>query len=97
MALFNEDLIKGKWKEIKGELQNQWGELTSDDLERSKGNIGAITGLIQQKYGMKKEEVSEKLHKLLHRFDPTPDRGEESFQSKVADGTENVKNNLRNH
>ena len=66
--MLNDDVMKGKWKEIKGSIQKAWGDLTDDDLEGSKGDMNKISGLIQQKYGMKKEEVSLKLNDLVSRF-----------------------------
>lgn len=35
----NENITKGKWLEIKGDVQKAWGKLTDDDLEKSKGNM----------------------------------------------------------
>jgi len=29
----NWDQIEGKWKEMKGQLREKWGNLTDDDLE----------------------------------------------------------------
>src|SRR4030066_883455 len=31
-ANMNEDILKGKWKEIKGAEKEKWGKLTDDDL-----------------------------------------------------------------
>lgn len=77
----NEDTIKGKWLEVKGEILNQWGKMTDDELNQTKGNTASILGLIQQKYGNKKEEIQEKLEGILGRFN---------------DKVEDVKENLRN-
>ena len=30
----NKDIINGKWKEIKGKLKQQWGELTDDEISK---------------------------------------------------------------
>jgi uncharacterized protein YjbJ (UPF0337 family) len=27
----NADILKGQWKEIKGEIKTKWGKLTDDD------------------------------------------------------------------
>lgn len=35
---FNEQSIKGKWLEIRGELQKAWGKLTNDELDQTKGD-----------------------------------------------------------
>ena len=64
----NKDLMNGKWTEIKGEIRKMWGDITGDELEQSKGNLTSISGLIQQKYGHKKEEVSAKLDGIMARF-----------------------------
>ena len=66
--MINEQMIKGKWKEIKGEIKTQWGKMTDDELEKNSGNLTTIAGLIQQRYGSKKEEVQEKLHKIAAKF-----------------------------
>ena len=63
----NNDMVKGKWTEIKGEIRNRWGKLTSDELEKTEGNLQAIAGLIQQRYGETKEAAEEKLNKLFSR------------------------------
>ena len=65
----NENTIKGKWLEIKGDLQKSWGKLTDDELEKTKGDIKAIGGLIQQRYGEKQEIYSKKLNEIFKRFE----------------------------
>ena len=78
--MLNEDEVKGKWKEIRGEIKTKWGKLTDDELEQSKGNLTAISGIIQQRYGAKKEEV----HDLL-----------ENIKKKFVETTEDLKNKLK--
>ena len=29
----NQDIVEGKWKQVKGSLRESWGRLTDDDLE----------------------------------------------------------------
>ncbi len=41
------------------------GNLTDDELETTKGDMGSIAGLIQQKYGTAQEEVRKKLNDWL--------------------------------
>ncbi len=65
----NENTIKGKWLEIKGDIQKHWGEITNDELEKTKGDIKAISGLIQQKYGQAQDNYSKKLSEIFSRFE----------------------------
>ncbi len=78
--MFNEEIIKGKWKEFKGEIISQWGKMTDDELDQVEGNTTSIAGLIQQRYGAKKEEVMEKLNSIAARF---------------SGSTEEMKNDMR--
>jgi len=68
MFNFNSDAFKGKWKEIKGDVRSLWGNLTEDDLEKTHGNMESLAGVIQQKYGISREEVEKKLNSLADRY-----------------------------
>jgi len=34
----NEDRIKGKWKQLAGNIKTKWGKLTDDDLKIAEGD-----------------------------------------------------------
>ena len=34
----NWDQIEGNWKQFKGKVQQQWGSLTDDDLDKVEGS-----------------------------------------------------------
>lgn len=63
------DVIKGKWKQFKGEIQKQWGELTDDDLDKIDGDRTKLEGLIQERYGLKKNEVQRKIDEFITKND----------------------------
>jgi uncharacterized protein YjbJ (UPF0337 family) len=47
----NEDILKGKWQEIKGRVKEKWGKLTDNDLREIEGKGEKLLGLLQKKYG----------------------------------------------
>ena len=53
----NNDILEGKWKQLKGSVQAKWGEITDDEFDQVKGNRERLIGLVQEKYGKKKDEV----------------------------------------
>ena len=53
----NEDIIKGKWEQLKGKAKEKWGELTNDDLEIIEGKRDQLAGKLQERYGRTKDEV----------------------------------------
>ena len=52
------DQFKGSWKQFKGELKKKWGQFTDDDLLEAEGDYDKFIGVVQKRYGDKKEEVS---------------------------------------
>lgn len=53
----NNDQLKGKWMQFKGELKKKWGKFTDDDLKMIEGDYEKFAGKVQEHYGDKKEEV----------------------------------------
>ena len=47
----NEDILKGKWLEIKGRGKEKWGKLTDNDLGETEGKSEKLLGRLQKKYG----------------------------------------------
>ncbi|MDF1676783.1 MAG: CsbD family protein [Vicingaceae bacterium] len=56
--------IKGNWKQLKGKLKQQYGELTDDDLIYTEGKEDELIGRIQEKTGKAKEEIKKVIDKL---------------------------------
>jgi len=61
----NKEIFHGKWEEVKGQLKQQWGELTDDDLLQIEGSHDQVYGILEQRYGYTKEKASEMLNKLI--------------------------------
>ena len=61
----NEDILKGKWSELKGKAKKKWGKLTDDDLMIVAGNKEKLVGVLQAKYGYAKEKAEEEYKSFL--------------------------------
>ena len=53
----NQDVLKGKWMQLKGEVRTQWGKLTNDDLDQIQGNSEKLIGKLQERYGYAKDKA----------------------------------------
>lgn len=62
------DILAGKWKQIRGQIQEKWGELTNDDLDRVEGKYDQLVGMIQEKYGRSRLEVQREVDEWLSSF-----------------------------
>ena len=65
----NKDILEGKWKQIRGEVQKEWGKLTDDEIDRIEGSRDKLAGSLQARYGYSKEEVKEKVADFMDRMD----------------------------
>ena len=49
--------VEGSWKQISGNVKEQWGKLTDDDIAQINGNREQLEGKIQERYGKAKDDV----------------------------------------
>jgi uncharacterized protein YjbJ (UPF0337 family) len=63
----NWDRIEGNWKQIKGKALEQWGKLTDDELDRIAGRREQLVGLIQERYGMAKDEAEKQVDAWIQK------------------------------
>lgn len=63
--MLNKDIIQGHWREAKGKLKQQWGELTDDDLTQLTGTYEELEGLLQKKYGYAKERADKEIDDFI--------------------------------
>jgi uncharacterized protein YjbJ (UPF0337 family) len=53
----NWDRIEGQWKQRRGKAVHHWGKLMNDELAAIAGKHEQVVGMLQEKYGIAKEEV----------------------------------------
>jgi uncharacterized protein YjbJ (UPF0337 family) len=53
----NRDRLVGRWKQVKGSAREKWGNLTDADLEIVAGKKDKLVGMLQERYGIVKEEA----------------------------------------
>lgn len=54
----------GTWKKFKGRLQEAWGDLTGDDLDRYQGKREQLEGHLEEKTGKSREKIRRKLDRI---------------------------------
>lgn len=62
------DELKGKWKQQVGEAKIAWGKLTEDEILESEGHEEKLTGLIQQRYAITREEAKKQVKQFLDKY-----------------------------
>jgi uncharacterized protein YjbJ (UPF0337 family) len=58
--------VEGSWKQLKGKIQEKWGDLTDDDLDKIAGRRDQFEGLIQQRYGLTKDQARKQIEEWFN-------------------------------
>jgi uncharacterized protein YjbJ (UPF0337 family) len=64
----NQDILAGKWQQMRGELKTCWGKLTDDDFDRIGGEKDKLVGLIQERYGYSREQAEQEIERCLQEY-----------------------------
>lgn len=64
----NQDIIKGKWKQLTGQAKVQWNKLTDDDLGVADGHREYLVGKLQERYGWAKDEAEQQVKDFESRM-----------------------------
>lgn len=63
----NWDQVEGNWMQMKGKVKETWGDLTDSDIKKIEGKRDRLAGVLQERYGKKKEEVEKEIDGWLSR------------------------------
>jgi len=66
----NQDIVKGKWTQLKGKVREQWGKLTDDDVAQIDGKSEAAIGRLQERYGYAKDQAEREWKKFCDLHEP---------------------------
>ena len=69
MSLPNSDQIKGEWKQQVGAAKVAWGKLTDDELLQTEGHAEKLSGLVQERYGIVRDEAEAQVKRFLDKKD----------------------------
>ncbi len=68
----NQDILRGKWSELKGQVQQRWGKLTDDDLTRLSGNTEELAWVLRQRYGYGQAQAEIEIKNWVSDHDTAP-------------------------
>jgi uncharacterized protein YjbJ (UPF0337 family) len=61
--------MEGKWKQLRGQVQEWWGQLTDQDLDVIAGKRDKLVGKLQERYGWAKREAEDEVARRLQEID----------------------------
>jgi len=60
----NSDRIEGNWKQLKGNIKQQWGKLTDDQFYVFAGKRDLLAGIIQESNGISRDAAKKQLSSM---------------------------------
>lgn len=51
--------LEGHWNEVKGRIQERWGQITEDELQQAHGDANQLVGVLQQRTGETRREIED--------------------------------------
>jgi uncharacterized protein YjbJ (UPF0337 family) len=63
----NQDILKGRWSQLKGELKTQWGKFTDNDIAQIEGQRDKLVGKVRERYGLAREDAERQVDDWLER------------------------------
>ncbi len=70
----NSDTLKGQWKQIKGQLREQWGRLSDDEIEQIRGSSQNLIGKLQERYGLARDEAEAQFARFMRNISERANR-----------------------
>ena len=64
----NDDILKGNWKQLHGQMKEWWGDLTDDDITKIDGKRENLVGVLQTKYGYAKDRAEKDVDDHLTKW-----------------------------
>ena len=68
MSLPSVDEVKGKWKQQVGAAKIAWGKLTEDELLKLEGQEQKLTGLVQERYAITRDEADKQVKSFFEKY-----------------------------
>jgi len=64
----NEDVLEGKWLQLRGRIREMWGDLTDDEIDQIAGRRDRLAGKLQERYGYTVAQAEEEINRFLKDF-----------------------------
>jgi uncharacterized protein YjbJ (UPF0337 family) len=67
-TIMNRDILTGKWLQVRGQVKQNWGKFTDNDLDRISGRYDEIVGLLQERYGYARDKAEKEVTHFIEQY-----------------------------
>ncbi len=92
----NDDVMGGKWKQVKGSVKSAFGRLTDDDVTQIEGNQEKAVGILQERYGYSKADAQRAWDDFVHGTShSSAEHDMNRAKDEASDAADDAKRGLR--
>jgi len=89
----NWDRVEGQWKQRRGKAVHHWGKVMNDELAAIAGKHEQLVGILQEKYGIAKEEAKRQVDEFKNIIVQLKKSNAQLISSQKSSGKNNKKSN----
>ena len=82
--------LSGTWNDIKGQVKQEWGNISDDEFKQVEGNVDRLVGLIQKKTGAARTEIEKTLRSWSQQSAGMLDNASQAVQGAAQAAQEYV-------
>lgn len=86
----NQQVLEGKWTQLRDKAQKRWGRLTGEDLQQIKGQRMELEGKLRERYGLTLDEASDQVETFLDETEAQVDELQDTMERKMHDKSEQL-------
>lgn len=64
----DKEVLKARWKDISALAMKKWDSISEKDMDKVKGNAVAMVSMIQEKFGISREDATKKVEELISKY-----------------------------
>jgi uncharacterized protein YjbJ (UPF0337 family) len=91
----NWDRVEGQWKQRRGKAVSHWGKMMNDELAAVAGKHEQLVGILQEKYGVAKEEAKQQVIEFKKSIDLLKKSNANLLKSHKSSSKIKKKSNIR--
>lgn len=91
----NQQILQGKWHQMRGSIKERWGRLNDDDLNRIQGRVEQLIGVIQERYGYTRQQAKREVEHYLDAYNEQSDQMQEQVQNAMDEAPDRIGRTFR--
>jgi uncharacterized protein YjbJ (UPF0337 family) len=73
--MFDDNMIRDQWKQIRGKAKEWWSKLTEDDLNYINGRGDRLISKLEERYSYTKEQAVQQIELHMRELQHAPQMG----------------------